>query len=142
MKKQYRLFSPKSRSQAIEAVRSAPENYVVEIKQRNRSNEQNAMLWRLLTITSKNVPWNVNGSTMMLSPDDWKDIFSASLHQENRIAKGIQGGFVMLGKSTSNMTVEQMVSIIEFIYSFLAEQGVVVDEQPFDTEATQPPSPN
>lgn len=127
MKKQYRLYSPTSRSQAIEAVRSAPEGYVVEIKQRTRSVDQNAMLWRLLTITSQNVPWNVNGSTVMLSPDDWKDIFSASLHQENRIAKGIQGGFVMLGKSTSKMTVEQMVSMIEFIYSFLAEQGVEVD---------------
>lgn len=63
----------------------------------------------------------------MLSPEDLKDIFTASLHQELRIAKGIQGGFVMLGRSTSKMTVSQMTAMIEFIYSFLSEQGIEVD---------------
>jgi hypothetical protein len=85
------------------------------------------MLWRLLTISSKNVPWIVNGETVMLSPEDWKDVFTASLHQENRIARGIRGGFVMLGRSTSVMGVQAMTELIEFIYNFLAEQGVTVD---------------
>lgn len=123
----YKLFSPQQRSRAIEAVRTAPEHYVVEIKERTRSLDQNALLWRLLTITSKKVPWTVNGGEAMLSPEDWKDIFTASLHQELRIAKGIQGGFVMLGRSTSKMTVSQMTAMIEFIYSFLSEQGIEVD---------------
>jgi len=85
------------------------------------------MLWRLLTITSQNVPWVVNGKQETLAAEDWKDIFTASLHQESRIARGIQGGFVMLGRSTSVMTVQLMTEQIEFIYSFLAEQGVDVD---------------
>jgi hypothetical protein len=123
----YKLFSPQQRSRAIEAVRTAPEHYVVEIKERTRSLDQNALLWRLLTITSKQVPWTVNGHDSMLSPEDWKDVFTASLHQELRIAKGIQGGFVMLGRSTSKMTVSQMTAMIEFIYSFLSEQGIEVD---------------
>lgn len=125
----YRLFSPQQRLRAIEAVRTAPEHHVVEIKERTRSIEQNAMLWRLLTITSKQVPWSVNGHEAWLSPDDWKDIFTASLHQEMRIAKGIRGGFVMLGRSTSRMSVSEMTAMIEFIYSFLAEQGIEVDVQ-------------
>jgi hypothetical protein len=130
------LFSPRQRQAAIEAVRTAPEHYIVEIKPKTRTLDQNAMLWRLLTIASDQIPWQVNGSDVMLSPDDWKDIFTASLHQENRIAKGIRGGFVMLGKSTSRMTVSQLSELIEFIVHFLAENGIVVDEQPFDTEAT------
>ena len=132
----YKLFSQRQRSLAIEAVRNAPEHCIVEIKDRNRSNSQNSMLWRLLTITSQSVPWQVNGSEVMLSPEDWKDIFTASLYQEQRIARGIRGGFVMLGKSTSRMTVSQLSELIEFIHSFLAEQGVEI-EQPFDSEATQ-----
>lgn len=130
---QYKLFSPRQRSLAIEAVRTAPEHCIVEIKQRTRTIDQNAMLWRLLTIASQNVPWQVNGSEVMLSPEDWKDIFTASLKQENRIAKGIQGGFVMLGQSTSRMTVSQLSELIEFIHSFLAEQGVEIDVQEQET---------
>ena len=136
----YKLFSPRQRSLAIEAVRTAPEHYIVEIKPRTRSLEQNAMLWRLLTITSQSVPWTVNGVETMLTPEDWKDIFTASLHQENRIARGIRGGFVMLGRSTSKMSITQMTELIELVYQFLTEQGIVIDEQPFDTEATQSPS--
>jgi len=123
----FRLFSPLQRLRAIEAVKTAPEHHVVEIKERTRSYDQNRMLWRLLTITSKQVPWTVNGHESWLSPDDWKDVFTASLNQEMRIAKGIQGGFVMLGRSTSRMTVSQMSAMIEFIFSFLAEQGIEVD---------------
>lgn len=130
---QYKLFSPRQRSLAIEAVRNAPEHCIVEIKQRTRTLDQNAMLWRLLTIASQNVPWQVNGSEVMLSPEDWKAVFTASLHQEQRIARGIRGGFVMLGKSTSRMSVDQMTQMIEFIYSFLAEQGVIVDVQEQET---------
>ena len=135
-----KLFSPRQRSLAIEAVRNAPEHYVVEIKPRTRSLEQNAMLWRLLTITSQSVPWTVNGVETMLTPEDWKDIFTASLHQENRIARGIRGGFVMLGRSTSKMSIAHMTELIEFVYQFLAEQGIVIDEQPFNTEGTYTPS--
>jgi hypothetical protein len=91
------------------------------------------MLWRLLTIASKSVTWSVNGHEEKLSPEDWKDVFTASLHQEMRIAKGVRGGFVMLGRSTSAMSISQMTELIEFIYQFLAEQGIVVDEQPFDS---------
>lgn len=125
----YRLFSNQQRSKAIEAVKQAPEHYVVEIKPRTRSIDQNALLWRLLTITANNVPWMVNGKQTMLSPDEWKDIFTASLHQENRIAKGLRGGLVMLGRSTSKMSIQEMTDLIEVIYAFLTEKGVDVPEQ-------------
>ena len=129
----FKLFSPRQRSLAIDAVRNAPEHYLVEIKPRTRSIDQNALLWRLLTLASRHISWSVNGSEVMLSPDEWKDVVTASLHQEHRIARGIRGGFVMLGKSTSRMSVEQMTQMIEFLYSFLAENGVVVDVQEQET---------
>jgi hypothetical protein len=129
MKQLYKLFSPKTRQMAIDAIREAPEHFVVEIKPRTRSLDQNAMLWRLLTIVSKSVPWVVNGQKMMLEPEDWKDIFTAGLHQENRLAKGIRGGVVCLGLSTSKMSVGKMTELIEFIYAFMAEQGLEIDLQ-------------
>lgn len=126
MKQMFRL--PHQRQQAIEAIQTAVDGFA-EIKPRTRSTDQNSMLWRLLTITAANVPWKVNGTETFLSPEDWKDIFTASLHQENRIARGIRGGMVMLGRSTSVMSVPAMVELIEFIYGFLAEKGVEIDVQ-------------
>ena len=41
------------------------------------------------------------------------------------MAVGIQGGFVMLGKSTSKMTISEMSEVIEFLYSFGADRDVV-----------------
>jgi len=124
-----RLFSQRQRQQAIDAVKQAPEHFIVEVKPNTRSGEQNRLLWALLTLAANNVPWVVNGKQVMLSADDWKDIFTASLHQENRIAKGINGGFVMLGRSTSQMTVTQMTELIEFVMAFLTERGIDVQEQ-------------
>lgn len=126
MKQMFKL--PHQRQQAIEAIQNAVDGFA-ELKPRTRSSDQNSMLWRLLTITAANVPWKVNGTETLLSPEDWKDIFTASLHQENRIARGIRGGMVMLGRSTSVMSIPAMTELIEFIYGFLAEQGVVIDVQ-------------
>ena len=108
---------------------SAPENYRVEIRERNRSLDQNALLWKLLSILSESLQWPINGKTEKLTADEWKDILSASLDQENRIAQGIRGGFVMIGKRTSKMTVRQMTELIELIYAFGAEHGVDFKDQ-------------
>lgn len=115
------------RTQAIDAIRTAPDNCVCTIEQRTRSLEQNRTLWKVLTEISIAVPWQVNGASVMLTPEDWKDIITASFYQENRIARGINGGFVMLGRSTSRMTVGQMTELIEFVLAFAAEQGVHID---------------
>ena len=123
----YKLYSRLQRQQAIQAISQAPDDYVAIVRQRTRSLEQNAMLWRLLTELSKHIPWQVNGEFVMLEPEDWKDIITASLSQEKRIARGIGGGFVMLGRSTSVMSISHMSELIEFIYKFAAEQGVVLD---------------
>jgi uncharacterized protein YjeT (DUF2065 family) len=115
------------RQQALDAVKLAPDDCICTVEQRTRSLEQNRTLWKLLTEISRAIPWQVNGASVMLAPEDWKDIITASLYQENRIARGINGGFVMLGRSTSKMTVKQMTELIEFVLAFAAEQGVHID---------------
>lgn len=127
-KQVFYLTTPTARATVKSAIDCAPDNYRVEIRERTRTLDQNAALWRLLTILSKRLPWMCNGTQQYLSPDDWKDILTASLHQEQRIAMGARGGFVMLGRKTSTMPVKQMSELIEFIYSFSAEQGIDLDE--------------
>lgn len=123
-KKVFHLNSQAVRSNASQAVFGAPEGYRVVISPRNRTLDQNDLLWSCLTDLSKQVKWPLNGKEETLSPEDWKDIMTASMSQENRIAQGVRGGFVMLGQKTSRMSVKKMTDLINFIHAFGTEQGV------------------
>lgn len=124
MKQVFFLSHNVARQNAIKAIQDAPENYRVEIRERTRSLDQNSLMWAALTDLSRQVQWVVNGKQETLSPDDWKNVITASLTEENRMALGINGGFVMLGKSTSRMTIKEMTEVIEFAHAFGAERGV------------------
>lgn len=84
-----------------------------------RSLDQNAKLWPMLTDISRQVEWY--GET--LSPEDWKHVLTAGLKKQ-RAVPGIDGGFVVLGLSTSRMNKELFSQLIELIYAFGAEHGV------------------
>lgn len=95
----------------------------LEVKKQTRTNEQNALMWQLLTDISKQVNWYGN----KLTPEEWKDVLSASLRKQ-RAVPGIDGGFVVLGLRTSKMTIAQMAEMIELCYAFGSQQGVKFDE--------------
>lgn len=118
------LSHPLARRNAAYACAHAPDGYRVEIKERTRTLDQNDLLWSILTDLSKQVDWSINGKLEKLSPEDWKDILTASLDQEHRIAEGIRGGFVMLGRRTSKMGVRKMSELINFAHSVGDEKGV------------------
>lgn len=120
----YILSHPLARRNAARACAEAPDGFRVEIKPRTRTLDQNDLLWSCLTDLSRQIEWPINGRLEKLSPEDWKDICTASLEQENRIAQGVRGGFVMLGKRTSKMSVRTMVMLIDFIHAFGTDQGV------------------
>ena len=65
----------------------------------------------------------------MMSKEDWKDVLTANWKREQRIAQGIDGGIVMLGQRTSKMTMAQMSELIELMYAFGAERGVIWSHQ-------------
>lgn len=95
----------------------------LEVKRETRTNDQNRLLWSLLTDVSMQVEWY----GQRLSPEDFKHIFTASLKKQ-RAVPGIDGGIVALGQSTSRMTKAQLSDLIELIYAFGAERGVVFKE--------------
>lgn len=124
MKQVFNLINPQVRRNAAQAVMQAPEDYRVEIRQRTRSLDQNSLMWSCLNDLARQVEWPLNGKLEKLTADDWKDLMSASLWQENRIAQGVRGGFVMLGRSTSRMTVSQMADLISLCHAFGDEHEV------------------
>ena len=59
-----------------------------------------------------------------LSKEDWKVIISAGINRHQRIAKGIESGFVMLGASTSKMKMKDFAEMIELMFAFGADRGI------------------
>ncbi|MEX3555276.1 MAG: recombination protein NinB [Burkholderia gladioli] len=108
-----------ARKNALRAVSDAPDGYMVEVKPPTRSLEQNAHLWAMLGDVSRQVEWH----GQYLGAEDWKHIFSASLRKQ-RVAPGLDGGFVVLGQSTSRMTIREMSDLIELMHAFGAERNV------------------
>lgn len=95
-------------------------SFIVEVKPLTRTLEQNAKLWAMLTDVSEQVNWH----SQKLTPEDWKHVFSAALNQQRVVPNIDSTGFVVLGQSTSKMTVRQMADMIELINAFGAERGV------------------
>lgn len=100
-------------------VLQAEKRYTLTIKPRTRSLDQNARLWAMLSDVSRQVEWYGR----KLTPEDWKNIFSAALYQQDAVP-GINGGFVVLGRATSKMTVGEMAELQTLIEAFGAEKSV------------------
>ncbi len=110
------------REKAKRWIDQAPAGTRVEYKAPKRSLEQNAMMWACLT----EVADQVTHHGLKLTTEDWKLIFIDALKRENRIAPNLEGtGFVSLGRSTSDLSKEEMTDMIELILAFGAKHGVV-----------------
>ncbi len=103
----------------VKAQTMAGRRMVVEVRAETRSLEQNARLWAMLTDISKQVEWYGH----RLTPDEWKDVFSASL-KRTKVVPGLDGGFVVCGQSTSKMTIAEMCELQELMEAFGAQKGV------------------
>jgi hypothetical protein len=121
MEKQYFcLVNQQVREKAIQAIKTAPEGFLVEVKAKTRSLDQNARLWAMLKDVSHQVSWHGR----KLSSTDWKHIFSSSLKKMDVVPNLENNGFVILGLSTSNMNIKEMIDLQELISAFGIEHNV------------------
>ena len=125
MKQVFRLVHEISRQRAREAVDSAPDGYLVEVKESSRTLEQNADQWPYLEAFSKQIQWPINGVMSWLTADEWKDILTAAFNEELvRVSPGLNGGMVMLGVRTSKMGKKRFSEWLEFLHATAALRGV------------------
>jgi hypothetical protein len=115
------ILSDRTRVQAAQALVDAPDGWHVKIEPATRSTRQNSLLWPLLTDVSRQVNWHGK----KLTPEVWKDIFTAA-HKKALVVPGLDGGFVVCGQSTRVMDKQSFSDLIEIILAFCAEQGVRV----------------
>ena len=119
MRRTFHLVHKQARQRALEAIQDAPDGYVVTIHETTRNLEQNAALWAALSDISKQVEWY----GQRLTPEEWKDVFTASLKRQ-KVVPGLDGGFVVCGLSTSKMGKSEFSQLLDLAYAFGAEKEV------------------
>ena len=116
------ITSDEDRTRAVQIVRQAPAGSRVDVKAAKRSLPQNDRMWSMLTEVARQLLWH----GVKLRPDDWKLIFLDALKRELRTVPNLDGtGFVNLGRSSSDLSKTEMTDLIEVIFEFGAQHGVV-----------------
>ena len=98
---------------------SAEHRLTVEARPEKRSDAQNRLMWSALGDCARQITWH----GQKLDAEAWKDMATAALKRQ-RVVPGIDGGFVVLGTRTSQMTKAEMTELVDFIHAFGTQQGV------------------
>lgn len=115
------IHSSADRQRAVSWAAKAPEGTRIEFKRTKRSLPQNDHMWALLTDVSRQLQWH----GQHLTPDDWKLVFLDGLKREKRLVPALNGdGFVNLGRSSSDLSKDEMGELLELIMAFGAQHGV------------------
>jgi hypothetical protein len=135
------LGAKRERQRASQFLAHAPADAVVTFSRLKRTGAQNQKLHAMITDVAAQVEWA--GSKRDV--EAWKDIFTAALRSAKHgldVVPGINGGFVLLGMHTSQMTVPEVAELIELISAFGAEHSVRFHEDtPRDGETANNGSP-
>lgn len=94
------------------------------LREPKRSLDQNAKLWPMLGDVACQCTMVIDGEECTASREDWKDVFTAALKKHQRMAKGIDGGLVVLGQRTRDMGKPEFSDLLEIIYAYGSENGV------------------
>ena len=117
------LRSHGSREGAKRLIELAPDGAVLNIRPPSRSNEQNALMWSLLSEVSRAKP-----DGRQHTPDVWKALFMSACGHAVQFETGLDGAPFPLGFRSSRLTKEQMTDLIEFILQYCAEKQIHLRE--------------
>ncbi len=121
------LAGDRERAKAINWIATAPVNTRLEFKAPRRTLPQNDRMHAMLTEIAAQVPiWG----GVKVGKDDWKFIFLDALKRELRLVPNLDGtGLVNLsGRSSSDLTKEEMSGLIDLIHQFAASHGVTLHD--------------
>lgn len=129
MKQRVELFGVQAGYRVIAAVWNLAKPLLAEgrrlyivIQTETRSLKQNSLMWSCLTDLSEQVTWYGRKFT----PEGWKDFITGHIEGQDLVPNMDGTGFVMLGRgrSTSDMTIAEMIEVIDRCHAFGALEGV------------------
>lgn len=106
---------------------------LLTVRTDTRSQAQNRIMWSCMTDLSEQVMWHGK----FLKPEGWKDFITAHLTGQELVPNMDGTGYVALwkGRSTSDMTIGEMVAVVDLCHAFGSEEGVVWKETSLGREA-------
>lgn len=124
-RKTFVLWTKEDRQRAVQAVMFLTRGWRVEIKAPKRTLPQNDRMWAMLTDVSEQATWNGD----VLTPTEWKDMFTAAVKiaadpHSVRAVQGLEGGLMLLGLHTSDMSTAEMTELLDYIEAWGVQHGV------------------
>jgi hypothetical protein len=94
----------------------------VEFKGAKRTLPQNDRMWAMLT----DIATQKEHAGRRYTPDQWKVLFMHACGREVQFIPALDGStFIPWGQSSSDLSKQEMSDLIEFMFSWGAENGVV-----------------
>lgn len=118
--------NPEVKFAAVNAVKNAPDGYIVKIEPETRRSAQNANFHALCGDVADQALF----MGKKLKPEQWKVLFisghaiATGLGAE--MVPGLEGEFVNIRESSAQMSVKRMASVIEYTLAFCADNGVKI----------------
>lgn len=120
------IMSKAQRARIMAWVQRAPDGFRIEIKEPQRSTDQNSKLWACLTDIS--IQKLHHG--LKLEPEAWKLLFMDALKRETRMVPNLDGnGLVAIGTSSSDLSKSEFGDLLEIIQAWGANNGVQFHDQ-------------
>lgn len=130
----YILTTKDRRTTVAKIVASLEKFSRVEIKGPKRTLPQNALMWAMLTDFAEQAEWAGKKRTTF----EWKDLFTGAVKIAGggvEAVPGLEGGIMLLGLHTSDMSVAEMGDLITYMESKAEEFGVVLSDGKGGSEA-------
>ncbi|MCA6114290.1 recombination protein NinB [Bradyrhizobium sp. WSM 1738] len=120
------LTGAEIRRKAIRWIQGTPDGTRVEFKAPQRTPEQNDRMWAMLTdIVTQHARFNGTDGRKYTT-NEAKVVFLHACGKEVQILPSLDGKtFVPYGQSSSDLSVAEMHDLIEFMFAWGAENGIV-----------------
>lgn len=133
------VLSNRERRKFVAGVVAAlPKFSRVEIKAAKRTLPQNDKMWAMLTEFAEQAEWAGKRRTTL----EWKDLFTAAVKIAGggvEAVPGLEGGLMLLGLHTSDMSVAEMADLITYMTVKAGELGVTLSDGQEPEDAQQAP---
>ena len=122
------LRGDSQRKLAHKFIEQAPVDAVVNIAEANRTKDQNARLWAMLSDISRAKP-----EGRKYTAEQWKCVFMSACGWEVQFLEGLDGQPFPAGFRSSKMTKKQMRDLHEYIAAYGDQHGIQWSEpNPYD----------
>jgi hypothetical protein len=116
------LVDDKAKKICCDAVKIAPEGYVVKIEPRNRTVEQNRLYWALCNAVAEQ--YSEDG--IFYRADIWHELFKRA-HVPGRVEILPDKTELIMYKSTTKLTVTEFSHLIENVKEFCRDKQINID---------------